>query len=71
MFENEAKNYPIEVGIISFKNLKSGFLPFGYKEEKELNLTVTKEILKNYIEEIVVLLKEIFDQSIPFEEKIN
>lgn len=71
MFENETKDYPIEVGIISFKNLKSGFLPFGFKEEKELNLTVTKDILNSYLEEIVLLLNEIFDVTIPFEEKIN
>ena len=71
MFETEAKDFPIEVGIISFKNLKSGFLPFGFKEEKELNLTVTKEILNSYVEEIVILLNEIFDVNKPFEEKIN
>lgn len=71
MFETEAKDFPIEVGIISFKNLKSGFLPFGFKEEKELNLTVTKEILNSYLEEIVILLNEIFDVNKPFEEKIN
>ncbi|MDR7372696.1 PD-(D/E)XK nuclease family protein [Flavobacterium aquidurense] len=70
MFEKEAREYPIEVGIISFKNLKSGFLPFGFKEEKELNITVTKEILNNYLNEIVILLNEIFDVNIPFEEKI-
>nr|WP_199000240.1 PD-(D/E)XK nuclease family protein [Flavobacterium sp. ASV13] len=70
MFEKEAGEIPIEVGIISFKNLKSGFLPFGFKEDKELNLTVTKEILHHYLEEIVLLLREIFDVTIPFEEKI-
>lgn len=71
MFENEAGDIPMEVGIISFKNLKSGFLPFSFKEDKELNLTVTNEILKNYLEEIVLLLKEILDVTIPFEEKIS
>lgn len=70
MFEEKAGNTPVEVGIISFKNLKSGFLPFGFKEEKDLESTVTNQILKNYLEEIVVLLKEIFDVNIPFEEKI-
>jgi hypothetical protein len=70
MFESEAKDFPMEVGIISFKNLKSGFLPFGFKEEKELNMTITKDILNNYLEEIVLLLSEIFDINIPFEEKI-
>lgn len=71
MFEEKAGNTPMEVGIISFKNLKSGFLPFGFKEEKDFDNTVTNQILKNYLEEIVVLLKEIFDVNIPFEEKIN
>ena len=70
MFENEMNDIPMEAGIISFKNLKSGFLPFGFKEEKELNTTVTKEILANYVEEIVVLLNEIFDRTISFEENI-
>ncbi|WP_166921155.1 PD-(D/E)XK nuclease family protein [Flavobacterium poyangense] len=71
MFETEAKGIPMEAGIISFKNLKAGFLPFGFKEEKELTMTVSKEILASYLEEIVVLLREIFDMTIPFEEKIN
>ncbi|WP_125717979.1 PD-(D/E)XK nuclease family protein [Flavobacterium ustbae] len=70
MFEKEAGNLPIEVGIISFKNLKSGFLPFGFKEEKDLNVVVTTEILNSYLEEIANLLREIFDVTIPFEEKI-
>ncbi|WKL46419.1 PD-(D/E)XK nuclease family protein [Flavobacterium pectinovorum] len=70
MFENEMKDIPIEVGIISFKNLRSGFLPFGFKEDKELTITITPEILNNYLEEIALLLNEIFDIDIPFEEKI-
>ncbi|MDP5198107.1 PD-(D/E)XK nuclease family protein [Flavobacterium sp. DG2-3] len=70
MFEKEAGNLPIEVGIISFKNLKSGFLPFGFKEEKDLNVIVTPQILNSYLEEIANLLSEIFDMNIPFEEKI-
>jgi CRISPR/Cas system-associated exonuclease Cas4 (RecB family) len=70
MYEQFARETPIEVGIISFKNLKSGFLSFGFKEDKDLEITVSKAILNSYIEEIVLLLKEIFDLSIPFEEKI-
>ncbi|CAD0003207.1 hypothetical protein FLACHUCJ7_01339 [Flavobacterium chungangense] len=71
MFEKEAGDIPMEVGIISFKNLKSGFLSFGFKEDKELNSTVTKEILNDYLDEVVLLLNEIFNANIPFEEKIN
>jgi len=71
MFQEKAKGIPIEVGIISFKNLKSGFLPFGFKEDKDLDITVSQEILHHYLEEIVVLLNELLDATIPFEEKIN
>ena len=71
MFEKEAGQMPIEVGIISFKNLKSGFLPFAFKEDRDLDMIVSNQILNSYLEEIVLLLNEIFDVSIPFEEKIN
>ena len=71
MFEKQAGEFPVEVGIISFKNLKSGFLPFGFKEDKELDITVTSETLNNYLNEIVLLLNEIFDANISFAEKIN
>ena len=71
MFEKEAGEFPVEAGIISFKNLKSGFLPFGFKEDRELNITVSRETLNNYLDEIVMLLNQIFDVKIPFEEKIN
>jgi hypothetical protein len=70
MFEKEAKGKPIEAGIISFKNLKSGFLSFNFKEEKEGNLIIDDIILTNYLEQMVLLLKEILDVNIPFEEKV-
>ena len=70
MFEKEANGKPIEAGIISFKNLKSGFLPFNFKEGKEINSIITEEILKKYLEQVVVLLNEILDVNIPFQEKI-
>ncbi|GEL10161.1 PD-(D/E)XK nuclease superfamily protein [Flavobacterium glycines] len=70
MYETEAKGKPIEAGIISFKNLKSGFLPFNLKEDKEAHMIVNEELMANYLEQIVLLLKEILDETIPFEEKI-
>ena len=70
MFEKEANGQPIEAGIISFKNLKSGFLPFNFKEEKEGNLIIGEAILTNYLEQMVLLLNEILDVTIPFEEKV-
>jgi hypothetical protein len=70
MYENLANGKPIEAGIISFKNLKSGFLPFNFKEGKEGNATIDEDIMTNYLDQMVVLLNEILDESIPFEEKV-
>jgi hypothetical protein len=70
MFENEANGKPIEAGIISFKNLKSGFLPFTFKENKEETAIINEVILNNYLEQMVLLLNEVLDEKIPFEEKI-
>jgi ATP-dependent helicase/DNAse subunit B len=70
MYEKNANGRPIEAGIISFKNLKSGFLPFNFKEEKESVAIIDNEIQSNYLEQIVLLLNEILDMTIPFEEKV-
>ncbi|HEX8577370.1 MAG TPA: PD-(D/E)XK nuclease family protein [Flavobacterium sp.] len=70
MYEQIANGKPMEVGIISFKNLKSGFLPFIFKQEKTEYTIITKELLLGYTEQIVLLLNEILDSDIPFEEKV-
>jgi len=69
MYEKEGGGLPIETGIISFKNLKKGFLPFGFKEEKETQRFITPEIIENFREETTRLLLEILDENLPFEEK--
>lgn len=70
MYEQQANGKSIEAGIISFKNLKSGFLPFQFKEDKDVQQIINDEIMSNYLEQIVLLLKEILDETIAFEEKI-
>ena len=70
MYEKHSNEKPIEAGILSFKNLKSGFLPFIFKEDKIENTTIDESILANYLDEIVLLLCEILDENIPFEEKV-
>ena len=70
MYENEASNKSMEAGIISFKNLKSGFLPFSFKEGKEVNTTIDSVVLNDYLEQMVLLLKDILDEKKPFEEKV-
>ncbi len=68
MYEEEAKGLEIEAGIISFKNLKSGFLPFGFKADKDTSTIIEAEIMQSYLAEIVILLGEIFDKEKDFEE---
>ncbi|MCG9792111.1 PD-(D/E)XK nuclease family protein [Flavobacterium algicola] len=70
MYEHHAGEKDIEVGIISFKNLKSGFLPFVFKEGKVDNYKIDKVIMDQFLEQLVLLLGEILDENIPFEEKV-
>ncbi|MFY0482544.1 PD-(D/E)XK nuclease family protein [Flavobacterium sp. PLA-1-15] len=70
MYAPHLEGHEMEVGIISFKNLKSGFLPFNFVEEKQAMSIINDEISENYTEQLVLLLKEILDVTIPFEEKI-
>jgi hypothetical protein len=70
MYQENAKGKPIEAGIISFKNLKAGFLPFNFKEDRELFSIIDHQILNDFTEQIVVLLQEILNLEIPFEEKV-
>jgi hypothetical protein len=72
MYEPHAKDQPVEVGIISFKNLKSGFLPFVFKDPiaKTETTIVNSEILEDYKTQLVLLLNEILNPQIPFTEKI-
>lgn len=70
IYKEIAAEQPMEAGIISFKNLKSGFLPFTFKVEKDLNSIISKETIEQYLEQITILLVEILNEKIPFEEKI-
>lgn len=72
MIQNDLKLTAAEAGIISFKNLNSGFLKFGTKETKNSKTkdqTVTPEILDLFIVELKKLILEICDPETPFIEK--
>jgi hypothetical protein len=68
MYQQEANGKEMEAGIISFKNLKSGFLPFAFEENKIKTTVITKEIMENYLAQMVVLLQEIMNIDKSFEE---
>ena len=42
----------------------------NFKPEKESFDVISPEIMENYLEEIVILLQEILDVDVAFEEKI-
>ncbi|WP_297334112.1 PD-(D/E)XK nuclease family protein [Flavobacterium sp.] len=72
MYEPLAGCKEIEAGIISFKNMKSGFMNFCYKDAIDKSLPVIevidKDILADYTSQLVLLINEILDAEVPFEE---
>lgn len=64
---------PLEAGVISFKNLKSGFLKFAKKDKSgpysKKEVLITTETLDNFTTELKKLIIEICNPKIPFTEK--
>lgn len=71
MYEENCNGLDMEAGIISFKNMKAGFMPFGFKKDKEVFTIITPEILEAFKSETIILLNEILNATIPFEEKVH
>lgn len=65
----DAFNEPVEAGIISFKNLKGGFLKFSRKEGKHKNSEIDQEVLTDFKIQLEKLITEICDPEVPFLEK--
>jgi hypothetical protein len=62
-----------EAGIISFKNLKSGFIKFNKIEsengKQQKSATINQEILIDFTQQLKNLILEIFNPEIDFIEK--
>ena len=72
MYVNSKIELPIEAGIISFKNLNSGFLKFGTKPStysKKKDQTLSIDTIKAFEVELKQLILEILDPNIDFTEK--
>ena len=73
MSHKEPTEKPVEAGIISFKNLNSGFLKFSKKDKPgayaKKETLITQDILEPFSEQLKLLLLEIFNPKIPFIEK--
>ena len=72
LFSGDIK-LPVEAGIISFKNLKSGVLKFATKDRNgayaKKDSLITDETLENFSVELKKLILEICNPNIPFTEK--
>ena len=69
----KSKNYnftqPLEAGIYSFKNLNSGFLPIDFAlPRKKPETNITEEKLEEFITELKIYIKEIYNPEIDFIE---
>ncbi len=72
MYDNKQQaSASFHAGIISFKNLKEGFLQFGTKERvrSKLDPNITDSVLEEYLVQLKKCIIEIFDSTIPFIEK--
>ncbi|PTX60583.1 PD-(D/E)XK nuclease superfamily protein [Kordia periserrulae] len=72
IYQQQGFSGDTEAGIISFKNLQSGFLKFGTKESsraRNKNQLVTAETLDGFLVELKQLILEICNIDIPFTEK--
>ena len=62
----------IQAGIISFKNLKSGFLKLNFSDKyRGQDYTVTPEKIEEFIDQMKVLILEIYNPEIPFKEPVE
>ena len=59
-------DFPVSVGIISFKNLKSGYLPFKYNKNED----VTEDTLLEFEVILKSLIAEILNPDIPFTQRV-
>ncbi|TDN88142.1 PD-(D/E)XK nuclease superfamily protein [Salegentibacter sp. 24] len=72
MIDQNLLSLPLEAGVISFKNLKSGFLKFAKKDKpraKNKETAIDEAILEAFEVKLKKLITEICDPEIPFKEK--
>jgi hypothetical protein len=74
MYEPQAKGMEIEAGIISFKNMKAGFMGFNFKDAFDKSAPVLEivnaDILEEFKSQLIVLINEMVNPEVPFTEKI-
>jgi hypothetical protein len=61
--KQQGLSFPVKAGIVSFKNLKAGFLPFTFDKNTE----ITEETLLSFEAVLSELIEEIFNPAVMFE----
>lgn len=70
--KNSTANNPIEAGIYSFKNLKSGLLKVNFSSNyRKPDYGITQEKLEEASTEIFKIIQEIYNPEITFQEPIE
>ena len=59
----------LQAGIISFKNIRGGFMPFTFVNGKERNEYIDAGVFEDFENQLVELINKLLDKDIPFEEK--
>ncbi len=68
LVQNEfMQNQPIQVGIISFKNLSNGFMSLQFEKN---DVYLSEDFLSDFKKELVHIILEILDTKVPFVEVI-
>ncbi|MES2487639.1 MAG: PD-(D/E)XK nuclease family protein [Bacteroidota bacterium] len=74
MFEEEAAGKEVEAGIISFKNMKAGFMGFSFADSFDKSIpvidVVTPDILEAFKAQLVQLINEILNPEVAFVEEV-
>ncbi|SFW41374.1 PD-(D/E)XK nuclease superfamily protein [Sinomicrobium oceani] len=71
LIQSSSYGLPVEAAIISFKNLRKGFMKFAKKEgpRSERDYAITPETFEHFTGQLYDLIGEICDPSVPFAEK--
>ena len=73
MYNSSEGIYDLDAGVISFKNMKQGFISFAIKEKPRSRKRIpgiNPEILELFNQQLHLLIQEICNPEIPFTEKV-
>ncbi|RZJ60068.1 MAG: PD-(D/E)XK nuclease family protein, partial [Flavobacterium sp.] len=74
MYEPYNRGMETEAGIISFKNMKSGFMNFCFKDAVDKSVEpqnfIDAPMLEDFKSQLVLLINEILNEKLPFTETV-